>query len=184
MSFAVALVTAIVTLNPPRVWPGMPGADRRERVRLAALGAALVTAALFVVAAVADPLLDSLEISEPTARIAAGVAVVVIGVRDAFAAPATIDPALPGWRAAVVPVAVPHLFAPGITLLAVSASVDRGLGQTTLVLVISMAVIVAATIWPAPGPTGARAARAGQVLVAGLAIAMGGALMVDGVLDI
>ena len=184
MSFAVALITAIVTLDPLRVWPGLPGGGRNERLRLAALGAALVTGVLAIVAALADPILDSLEISDPTARIAAGVAVVVIGVRDAFAAPAAVDPALPGWRAALVPVAVPHLFTPGISLLAVSASADLGVGEAILAVMIAMAVVVGLALWPAPGPAGARAARAGQVLLAGLAIAMGGSLMVDGVLDI
>ena len=180
----MALITALVTLNPPRVWPGLPGTDRTQRMRLTALGAALVLGVLVIVGALADPILDALDISEPTARIAAGVAVVVIGIRDAFAAPAVVEPALPGWRAALVPVVVPHLFAPGITLLAISASVDLGLGQATLALAIAMAAIVTVALWPAPGAAGARAVRAGQVLVAGLAVAMGGSLMVDGVLDI
>lgn len=137
-----------------------------------------------LIAAFADPLLGALDISDPTARIAAGVAIVVIGVRDSFSAPAEAEPALDGWRAALVPVAMPHLFAPGITLLAISASADRGLAVAVTVLMWAMLPVILAAVWPAPSGALARACRAGHVLTAGLAIALGGSLMLDGVLDI
>lgn len=184
MSFAVALVAAIATVNPLRLWSGLPGGQRRERVELAGLGAVTVVAALTFVAAASGPLLDALDISHPTARIAAGVAIVVIGVRDAFSPPATAEPSLPGRRAAVVPVALPHLFTPGLTLLALSAAADRGVGQAVLVMGLATGLVVLAALWPAPTGAAARASRAGHVLTAGLAIALGGSLMLDGVLDI
>lgn len=184
VSLAVALLAAVATINPLRLWSGLPRGGRRERVQLTAMGAALVVVTLGVIAAIADPILESLDISEPTARIAAGVAIVVIGVRDVFAAPAEFDPALPGRRAALVPVALPHLLTPSITLLAVSATADRGWWQAIGVVVVAMALVVVIAAWPRPTGAAARACRAGHVLTAGLAIALGGALMMDGVLDI
>lgn len=184
MSFAVALIAAIATLNPLRLWPGLPGTDRRERIELAAGGGLLVVAVLLAVMTFAGPLLDALDISDPTARIAAGAAVVIIGVRDAFVGPAQAEPALPGWRAALVPVAVPHLFVPGLALLAVSASADLGVGVALTVVVLAIGVVVATSVQPGPRGVTARLCRAGQVLTAGAAVAIGAALMLDGVLDI
>jgi small neutral amino acid transporter SnatA (MarC family) len=184
MNIAVALIAAVATINPLRLWPGLPGGSRHERMRLTAAGAALVLLAVGLIAAFADPILGALDISDPTARIAAGVAIVVVGVRDSFSGPAEVEPSLAGWWAALVPVALPHLFAPGITLLAVSVSVDRGPGVAALVLMPAMLAVVIAAAWPAPSGAAARACRAGHVLTAGLALALGGALMLDGVLDI
>jgi len=184
VSVGVALLAALATVNPLRLWSGLPGATREERVRLAAAGAVLVIVALGLIAAFANPILGALDISDPTARIAAGVAIVVIGVRDSFSAPAEIEPALDGWRAALVPVAMPYLFAPGLTLLAISASADRGLVAAVTVLILAILPVVLIALRPAPSGAMARACRAGHVMTAGLAIALGGGLMLDGVLDI
>jgi small neutral amino acid transporter SnatA (MarC family) len=184
VSFAVALIAAAATVNPLRLWSGLPGRDREERLRLTALGAGLVVLVLVVLAALSRLLLDGLDISDPTARIAAGVAIVVTGVRDAFASPARVEPALPGPMAALVPVALPHLLGPGITLLTLSIAADRGVGEAALVVALANGLVVLSSTWPAPTGAAARAARAGQVMTSGLALALGASLMLDGVLDI
>ena len=184
MSFAIALLGAIATINPPRVWSGLPGSTRPERIRLASLGALSVLVVLAVFAALSGPLLRALEISDPTARIGAGVALVAMGVRDVFARPAEIQPALEGTRAALMPIAIPHLLAPGLVLLAISAGADLGLAATTAVLALALATIVALSGVSAPSGARARMVRAVHVLVAGAAIGVGVGLAVDGVFDI
>lgn len=184
MTFSVAVLAALATINPLRLWSGLPGVERGHRVELTAMGAALVIVASGVLATAAGPILGSLDISDPTARIAAGVAIVVIGVRDAFSGPAEVEPALAGRGAALVPVVLPHLFTPGLTLLAISASADLGVPAAVAVVSLGTAAVVVLAAWSSPTGPWARAVRAGHVLTAGLAIALGGALMLDGVLDI
>lgn len=180
----MAVIAALATVNPLRLWSGLPGDERRRRVELTIIGAAVVICASGVLAVIAEPVLDRLDISDPTARIAAGVAIVVIGGRDAFSAPAAVEPALAGRGAAVVPVVLPHLFTPGLTLLTISMSADLGVPTAVAVVSLATASVVLLAAWSAPTGARARAVRAGYVLTAGLALALGGALMLDGVLDI
>ncbi len=126
----MAAVAAAVTVNPLRVWPGGPARSRRRRLCGAAGGALAVLAAVSAIAGLSGPLLESLGVSAPTARIGAGVALIVVGGRDAVTGPARAEPGLPGWKAAIVPVAVPHLFGPGLGVLAVSAGADLGPART------------------------------------------------------
>lgn len=184
MTVSVAVIAALATINPLRLWSGLPGGQRGQRLELSAMGAGVVICVALVLATVAEPILDRLDISDPTARIAAGVAIVVIGVRDAFSGPALVEPALAGRGAAFVPVVVPHLFTPGLMLLVISASADLGVPVAVAGVSSAIVSVVVLAVWSAPTGPWARAVRAGHVLTAGLAIALGGALMLDGVLDI
>lgn len=184
MSSWLALGAMIATLDPLRVHPGLPGSCRRDRLELAALGAALVFGLLVLAAALSGPLLDAVEISAPTARIAAGVAVALLGGRDAVTGPVAAEPALAGRRAAVVPVAVPHLFQPGLTLLTVSAATDLGVVRASGLVLVGLVLVVALGAVDPPDGAGARLERAGQALTGGVALALGAALVLNGVLDI
>ena len=73
-------------------------------VRLALVG---------VSAVVSGPLLDLVDVTGPSARIAAGIALLVVCAKDVFAPPPTAEPALAGWRAGLVPLAFPVVFSPG-----------------------------------------------------------------------
>ena len=63
-------------------------------------------------AAVGGPLLEALDVSDPSFRIAAGIVAVLAGAADLFRRPPAPEPALAGWRAALVPVAIPWWRAP------------------------------------------------------------------------
>ena len=97
---------------------GPPGG--RGRARSAAL-------AVCVVAALADPLLDALDVSDPSFRVAAGIVAVIAGAADLFRRPPPPEPSLPGWRAALVPVAVPVVTRPALVVLALGAGADQDL---------------------------------------------------------
>lgn len=181
----MAAVAAVVTVNPLRVWPGAPGRSRHRRLGCAAGGALAVLAAALAISGLSGPLLDALGTSAPTARIAAGAALIVTGARDVVAGPAAVEPALPGWKAAIVPVAVPHLFGPGLGVLAVSAGADLGPERTGAAVGFALAMTVAVMAQPWPqSRAGARAIRAGQALTGAAAVLVGAALAVDGVFDI
>jgi len=164
------ILALLLALNPPRVVFGLPARPRRELAAGAAIGGALVCA----VALLAEPLLEALGVSAPGFRTAAGVVAIVTGVADFFRRPPSPDPALPGRRAALVPVAFPLVARPALLIVALGAGADHGV----LVPLGAMAVGVAAI---AALPRLPRSTV--RVLAAGLVVC-GVLLGVDGVLSV
>jgi small neutral amino acid transporter SnatA (MarC family) len=181
--WAVALVLA---LNPARAAFGVPRAGRSPRavVGIAALGAAIGALAVCAAAALGGPLLDALDVSEPSFRIAAGIVAVLAGAADLFRRPPPPEPALAGWRAALVPVAIPLVARPALLVLALGAGADRGVLVSALAMATGIALLtVLAAGWPTEGPAGRGLRWAGRLLAAAL-VACGVVLLFDGVLDV
>jgi small neutral amino acid transporter SnatA (MarC family) len=181
--WAAALILA---LNPARAAFGVPRAGRApdEAVKLAALGGAIGGVGLCVVAALADPLFDAIDVSDPSFRVAAGIVGGIAGIADLFRRPPPPEPSLAGWRAALVPVALPLVARPALVVLALGAGADHGV----LVCVAAMAAGVAALTalvarCSTDGASGRVLRWAGRLLAAGL-LACGVILTVDGVLDV
>jgi small neutral amino acid transporter SnatA (MarC family) len=180
--FGIALVAA---LNPARAAFGIPsGRGSPSALGLAALGGLIGGLAVCAAAALGAPLLDALDVSEPSFRIAAGAVAALGGIADLFRRPPGPEPALAGWRAALVPVAIPLVARPVLLLLALSAGADR----SALVAAGSMAIAVAllsglTAWWSTDGPRG-RVLRWASRLLAAVLIACGVVLGADGVLDV
>jgi small neutral amino acid transporter SnatA (MarC family) len=180
------LVALIVALNPFRAAFGVPraGRPRREVLGVAALGGGVGVIAVGLVALVADPLLDAIGVSPPAFRIAAGGLAAVLGAADLVGRPPTPEPALPGWRAVLVPVAVPLVVRPAVIVLAAAAGADRGAALAAGAVAVGVAVLVAVVAWvPDAGP-GGRVLRWAVRLAGALAFVAGLVLAVDGVLDV
>ena len=179
-------IVLFLALNPARAAFGVPRAGRspKDVVGLAAVGGAIGALAICVVAAVADPLLDALGVSEPSFRTAAGIVAVIAGAADLFRRPPPPEPSLPGWHAALVPVAIPVVARPALVVLAIGAGADRGLLVSVGAMAVGVALLTALVArWPAEGP-GRRVLRwAGRLLAAGF-VACGVILTIDGVLDV
>ena len=122
--------------------------------------------------------------SAPSLRTAAGIVAVVAGIADLFRRPPPPEPSLPGWRAALVPVAVPVVARPVLVILALGAGADDELVATGVALAIGAAALacLVATA-PTEGPRGRVVRWAGRLLAAGL-VACGVLLAIDGVLDV
>ena len=88
--------------------PGGAPSDVARLRRRRAIGGLVVCA----VAALARPLLDALDVSEPSFRIAAGIVAVLAGAADVFRRPPRPSPRSPAARAALVPVAFPSSSGP------------------------------------------------------------------------
>jgi hypothetical protein len=185
---AIVAVLALVALaNPGRVALGFPaaGRSRRQRAAVAALGSTLAGAALVIVAVVSSPVLDWLQVSAPTVRIAAALVVAVTGVIDLVGRVPSPDPGLPGLGGALVPVLIPLVLRPALALLALSAGADHGVAP----VVVGAALIVAATVGAGvvvplePGPKRAMA-RWTMAILAVVVIAIAIAMAVDGVFDV
>ena len=176
----------LLALNPARAAFAVPreGRSRRTVVRLAVGGGAI--GALFVVVAVlaGDPLLDLLDVSEPSFRLAAGIVAAVAGAADLFRRPPAPEPALPGWRAALVPIAIPAVARPALLVLALGAGADERVLASVRAMLLGVALLtVLAALWPTEGPRGRALMWAGRLLAAGL-VACGVILVVDGILAV
>jgi hypothetical protein len=162
--WALALVLA---LNPARAAFAVP------RVGVAVAGGAIGGLLLVVAAAAAsDPLLDALDVSDPSFRIAAGVVAVLAGVSDVFRRPPSAEPAL-------LVVARPALI-----VLALGAGADHGPGVSAAAVALALALLAGLGFAsPMDGRRGRALRWAARLLAAGL-VACGIVLGIDGVFDV
>ena len=82
--------------------------------------------------------------SAPALRIAAGAVAVIGGIADLVRRPPAPTPALPGRRAALVPVAVPLVVRPALVVIALSAGADVGawlVGGATLAAAVLLSAL-------------------------------------------
>lgn len=177
------LVFLTAAVNPVWVRAALPAG--RGRVVAAAVAALLGFAAVVALAAVSGPVLDALDVSPSTFRIAAG-AVAAIGgaVRLVVPLPRP-EPAGDVWRAGLVPVAFPTLLTPDLGLLALSLGADEGVLPVALAAAVALALLVAAAVVPPPQSGRAGAATTGMArVIAAVLVVAGVALAVDGVQDL
>ncbi len=175
-----------LALNPARAAFGVPRAGRSPRtvVGVAALGGVIGGLAVCAAAAAGGPLLEALDVSEPSFRIAAGIVAGLAGAADLFRRPPKPEPALAGWRAALIPVAIPVVARPALLVLALGAGADRGVLVSAGAMAIGIALLTGlAARWPTDGPAGRVLRWAGRLLAAAL-VACGAILAVDGVLAV
>jgi len=176
----------VFMLNPPRAAFGIPRAGRSRRgvAGVAAAGGLVGGLAVCAAAAAGGPLLDALDVSEPSFRIAAGIVAGLSGAIDLFRAPPRPDPSLSGWRAALVPVAIPIVARPALLVAALGAGADRSVLITVGAMVAAVAGLVGLVAGSSTGGSGGRALRwAGRLLAAAL-LAGGTVLTVDGIVDV
>jgi small neutral amino acid transporter SnatA (MarC family) len=179
-------VILVVALNPLRAALGVPRSGRTKADVAAITGLGGVGGAVVVVfvALASGWLLDAVDVSDSSLRIAAGVVGVLGAAVDLFRPAPEPEPALPGRRAAIVPVAVPLVIRPALLVLAMSAVADHA----AWVLVASLAVAVGAllavaALTSADGVVG-RVLRWASRLAAIVLAAASVVLVVNGILDV
>jgi len=179
------LIAIVAAVNPCRAAFGVPrrGASRRGVAAVAAIGAALGAAVVALLALGSGPLLDAADVSSPAVRIAAGTVAAVAGVLQMIRRPPSPEPSLPGWGAAVVPVAIPLFVAPAVVALAVSANADRGAGFVVGAIAMGAALLVLACLTPLR-EVRARVMRWAAHLTAAALLATSVLLIIAGILDV
>ena len=126
----LAVLAIVAALNPPRARFAVPhsaAGDDDGRVAppaLAGTGGLVVLVAVIALAGLSRPFLDALHASRPQFRLAAGGLAVLAGLLDLVCRPPRPQPALPAWRASLVPVTVPALLRPALVVLAVATGAD------------------------------------------------------------
>jgi small neutral amino acid transporter SnatA (MarC family) len=181
--WAVALLLA---LNPARAAFAVPraGRSRRTVVRVAALGGLIGGLAVGAAAVLGDPLIEALDVSEPSLRLGAGIVAALTGVGDLFRRPPAPEPALAGWRAALVPVAVPVVARPALLVMALGAGADSGVLASVGAMALGVALLTGlAAQWPTE-VTGRRVLRWASRFFAAALVACGVVLAVDGLLSV
>jgi len=186
MSGALVILAFVVAVNPARLYGALPRADdRRSRVLVTVLGGAGSLAVYAALAAVAESLLDWLDVAPASMRIAAGLVLLVAGGRDLVGRPPAAEPALRGWQAAIVPVAIPLLLRPELAVLAIAAGADDGFVATVVAATLAVLLVVISAWAPAePAPLPARVRDWLVRLTAVALIAVAAAIAVDGILAV
>jgi small neutral amino acid transporter SnatA (MarC family) len=176
----------VLALNPARAAFGVPRSARSPRsvAGLAAAGGLLGGLAVCLAAAVGGPLLDAIDVSEASFRVAAGVVAAVTGAADLFRRPPRPEPALGGRRAALIPVAVPVVARPALLVLALGAGADHGVLVSVGAMALGTALLtLLAAGSPTDGP-GGRVLRWASRLSGVALVACGVLLFIDGVLAV
>lgn len=128
----LALIGFLATVNPAAAASHLERDRRGNRPLPVAAGALLAAAALVVVAAVADGVLDALDTNLGTYRLGAGVVVTASGLWWLLAGtpPATSEPVTDRGLASYV--AFPALLTPAAAALAVSIGAEESLGAVAV----------------------------------------------------
>jgi small neutral amino acid transporter SnatA (MarC family) len=167
--FAAVNPTAVGLL----VWP-------RERASVAAVAIGLAWGLVLAGAAASEFLLDLLDVSEATFRIAAGVVLGLAGARWLLVgvSPTDVDTPAGTWRRVGVPLLIPVLITPQLAMVTISTGADHGV----LVAAGTSALALAVT-WLAMTLRKRRrwAWAVGARFLGALGIAVAFALVVDGV---
>ena len=144
MNGLLMLVAYMAALNPTRTRLGVPEySDGKARMGPLASGAAIGLGALLALAALARSLLDALEISPETFRIAAGLVLVIVAARMLFVSVPPAEPVPDGAGAALWPVAYPRVISPETITLVLTSAASDGVGAMLPGLVSATVVLVA-----------------------------------------
>ena len=169
----------LVAVNPPAVAVALRGAPTR---RAMAVAAAIATVLAGVAALLSGPVLDALDVTPATFRVAAAVVLGVAGVRWLVVGPWRLpdgigfDTAAGGWRRIVVPLVVPVLITPQVVVVSASLGADHGVGPVVIGAAAGMAAAWAAAVVrarPLLWPIASRFVGLGAVVLA-LALASDG----------
>lgn len=173
MTLTLLLLAGIAALDPFRASAAAP-ATARTRAALGAAGAVL--AGVVAAALVSGPVLDAVSVTGSSSRIAAGVALAAVSLRDLLAAPPAPEPGRVGLAAGLFPLAFPVLFTPAVALLAMAGAADRGVAVAVVGFLPGLALVVPAIARPP-----ARLVGAGLRTVAAAGVALGAFVVLDGV---
>ncbi len=181
MSIWFVYATYLAAVNPARLRPALP--QRKGRIRWAATlsGATATLVAGFFLVAVSTDLLDALDITPETWRIAAGSIATLVGLRVLAAPLRAEEPQLHGRWAALVPVAFPLLITPElvalVSLFGATEPATRSIGGLIAAIALGAATGAVAHRRPSLWLAGAR-------LFAALLILGGLAMIVEGIRDV
>ena len=173
------LVVYLAAANPARIRPHMSDDGERAEARHLLVGAAVVLVAGLVLVLAGEAILDTLDITDETWHLGAGVVCGFVGARM-LVAPRFMEMPRPG-EAPLVPVAFPLLFTPQLAVLVIlfGATKSFGVAWGGLAVAVVLGAAVGLVRHRRPALWSAVARLVGAVLVV-LAVA----LIVAGIRDV
>ncbi len=145
MSFGILFLGFVAVTNFARVGAALRRSDGEGiSGRAVVAGCVLVFVACVVIAALADAVLDGLNVSHPTFALAGAAVVAVMGLRVVVFPEYRELPRFEGMRATLIPIAVPLLFTPELAMLTVTAATREGIGETLVALILGLALVLLA----------------------------------------
>lgn len=181
MSIWLVYAGYLAAVNPARLRPALPEDDERVAWRAVIAGAAFAMGVGLLLIAVSTDLLDALDITPETWRIAAGMVAALVGLRVLAFPGRAEEPRLGGLRSAIVPVAFPLLLTPElvalVSIFGATEPATRSVGGLLVALTVGVAAGAVRHRHPTLWLAGARL-FATVLLLAGLA------LVVEGIRDV
>ncbi len=179
MSGWLVLLSLLAAANPARVTVALQSTRASDRTRSLVSGTGIAAVALLVAGAAGDWILDVLDITNETWRIAAGSVAVLAAARHLIFPPATPVPELLRPSHAVAPVAFPVVLVPELIALVVLYGATESFGLLVIGILGALGLDVA---WGrrSAGPVDAGAVR----LWAAVLVIAGFALIVAGIRDV
>ncbi len=166
-----AVLVLLVATNPALLSWSVGWRERAttawRRTLLGAVGAATVVLGVVIVGT--EAVLDAIDVSPPTFRLAVSVVVGLAGTRAFLATPVSVS-STPSRGDGATIVAVLHLLAPAPVFAAAAGAADAGIGAALIAL--AMAAVASAVALIAPrgdttlGPALVRLVGAGAIVVA------------------
>jgi small neutral amino acid transporter SnatA (MarC family) len=181
VSAGVVFLAALACVNPARVALGMPDAPLRRRLVLLGAGSGLAILLAAVGLAVADPLLDALDISPESLRIATGAVLLVAGARTLVVPRPAAEPA--ARLQVLVPVLFPLLVTPELALVLLGAGADERNAAAVAGIAAALLLALAGTLVERTPVATALFVQGSRLLGAVLVLA-GVAYVVDGIRDV
>jgi small neutral amino acid transporter SnatA (MarC family) len=139
MTLTLLVLAYLAAANPFRV---AAATTEPPANKVLAVFAATFVAAVLLATLIASPILDLVEVTGSSARIAAGIAVLAVALKDAIARPPSAEPGLTGAAHGAIPLAFPIMFSPAVALLAIAASENCGIGVALVGLIPALVVAV------------------------------------------
>lgn len=184
MSDLLLFLAFFAAVNPLRSRVGLPeGPDGRMRPAAVVVGALVSVAAIAALGWWSAPILDALEITPETFRIAAGLVAVLAGGWGFVVVVPAAEPPLGGWRDGLWPIAFPRVLAPEVLLLALAGATQNGVLATTVAAGVGVAALAGLGAARGTDRTTRLLVAGGRVLAVLLVVA-GIFLMVDGIRDV
>lgn len=181
MSIWLVYATYLAAVNPPRLRPALPERGGRVRWPPTLVGAGVTLAFGVAIVALSTELLEALDITSETWRIAAGMVAAVVGFRVLAFPDRPDEPRFAGGWAALVPVAFPLMITPElvalVSIFGATEPATRSVGG----------LITAVALGAASGAIGHRHRAlwlAGARFFAAVLILGGVALIVEGIRDV
>jgi len=175
MTTQLAVLALLGAFNSGRARAAAPIDTAVRRPALVVCLGALV-ALVVAFSWLSDPILDALGVSAPNARIAAGIALLVVAAHDLFGAAPTPEPGLSGPLAGLIPMAFPVVFTPASAALAIAIGVDHGVVITAGIAIPALALVAVVVLTPIPSSWDRRVTRFTAMLgsVVGILVTLDG----------